>query len=187
MATVTKNDIVTRIDQELQEFEKSKDVIQMDGENFSYLFVKTGFRNALNNIPLSEPLVEMLNEKENILHEIFNYWAELDYGETFVKVDRDDFYKITSMYLEKLLYDKTDSQLYEKVKTNTNSGGTTESTLPATVTLLAAPAQTKLLAELETDSKIHLVLVYRGSTENADKFIAKQDNYLSENDKAEEN
>ena len=45
-----------------------------------------------------------------------------------------------------------------------------EKELPGTVTLLAAPEQSKLLAELEAEGKIHLSLVYRGERENAEKI-----------------
>lgn len=54
-----------------------------------------------------------------------------------------------------------------------------EKSLPSTVTLLATPEQSKILAELESDGKLHLSLVYRGSKENAAKFIAAQDKVLS--------
>ena len=54
-----------------------------------------------------------------------------------------------------------------------------EKSLPSTVTLLATPEQSKILAELESDGKLHLSLVYRGSKENAAKFIAAQDKVLA--------
>ena len=47
--------------------------------------------------------------------------------------------------------------------------------LPSTVTLLVTTEQAKVLAELEQDSELHLALVYRGTPENAAKFIAAQD------------
>ncbi|OLN27592.1 Flp pilus assembly protein CpaB [Desulfosporosinus metallidurans] len=50
--------------------------------------------------------------------------------------------------------------------------------LPATVTLLASPEQAKILAELESYGKLHLSLVYRGSKENADKFLELQDKVI---------
>ena len=53
-----------------------------------------------------------------------------------------------------------------------------EKELPGTVTLLAAPEQSKLLAELEAEGKIHLSLVYRGERENAEKFVAAQGSIL---------
>ena len=51
--------------------------------------------------------------------------------------------------------------------------------LPSTVTLLASPEQDKILAGLEADGKLHLALVYRGSKENAAKFIEAQDKVLA--------
>jgi len=53
-----------------------------------------------------------------------------------------------------------------------------EKQLPATVTLMVSPEQAKILAELEADGKLHLSLVYRGSKENAAKFIELQDKVI---------
>jgi len=53
-----------------------------------------------------------------------------------------------------------------------------EKQLPATVTLLVSTEQAKILAELEADGKLHLSLVYRGSKENAAKFIELQDKVI---------
>ena len=38
----------------------------------------------------------------------------------------------------------------------------------------------RILAELEQDSELHLALVYRGTPENAAKFIAAQDALIEE-------
>lgn len=54
-----------------------------------------------------------------------------------------------------------------------------EKELPATVTLLVTPEQSKSLAELEADGTLHVSLVYRGSKENAAKFTEAQDLVLS--------
>lgn len=55
-----------------------------------------------------------------------------------------------------------------------------EKELPSTVTLLVTSEQAKVLAELEQDSELHLALVYRGTPENAAKFIAAQDALIEE-------
>lgn len=55
-----------------------------------------------------------------------------------------------------------------------------EKELPSTVTLLVTTEQAKVLAELEQDSALHLALVYRGTPENAAKFIAAQDALIEE-------
>ena len=57
-----------------------------------------------------------------------------------------------------------------------------EKELPSTVTLLVTTEQAKVLAELEQDSELHLALVYRGTPENAAKFIAAQDALIEELD-----
>lgn len=55
-----------------------------------------------------------------------------------------------------------------------------EKELPGTVTLLATPEQSRLLAELEAEGKLHISLVYRGSKENAAKFVEAQQTVLDE-------
>ena len=55
-----------------------------------------------------------------------------------------------------------------------------ERELPSTVTLLVSVEQSKVLAELEADGKLHLSLVYRGLAENAALFIAAQDAAIAE-------
>lgn len=62
--------------------------------------------------------------------------------------------------------------------TDSSAKDTSEKQLPATVTLLASPEQAKILAELESDGKLHLSLVYRGSKENADKFLELQNKVI---------
>lgn len=49
-----------------------------------------------------------------------------------------------------------------------------ERELPSTVTLLVSAEQSRVLAELEADGKLHLSLVYRGAPENTAKFIETQ-------------
>ena len=54
-----------------------------------------------------------------------------------------------------------------------------ERELPSTVTLLVSPEQSKVLAELESDSKLHLSLVYRGTPVNTVKFTEAQDKVIA--------
>lgn len=56
-----------------------------------------------------------------------------------------------------------------EIKPNDDEG------LPSTVTLLVSSEQSKVLAELEADGKLHLSLVYRGTPANTAKFIEVQD------------
>jgi pilus assembly protein CpaB len=55
-----------------------------------------------------------------------------------------------------------------------------ERELPSTVTLLVRSEQGNILAELEADGKSHLSLVYRGTPENARKFIEIQEEIIEE-------
>lgn len=54
-----------------------------------------------------------------------------------------------------------------------------ERELPSTVTLLVSPEQSKVLAELEADGKLHLSLVYRGTPANTAKFIEAQNKVIA--------
>lgn len=62
-------------------------------------------------------------------------------------------------------------------QTETEAGD--EKELPSTVTLLVSPEQSKALAELESDGKLHLSLVYRGTPANSAKFIEAQDKVIA--------
>lgn len=55
-----------------------------------------------------------------------------------------------------------------------------EQELPSTITLLVNKTQAKLLAELEEKSKIHVSLIYRGTEENAQKFLDEQKKVINE-------
>lgn len=63
-----------------------------------------------------------------------------------------------------------------------NTGKTTEDgkERPSTVTLLVTVGQSKVLAELEQESELHLSLVYRGDPKSAAKFIEAQDALIEE-------
>lgn len=50
--------------------------------------------------------------------------------------------------------------------------------LASTITVLATPEQATLLAELEQTGKLHAALVYRGGSENAQKFLDEQTKVL---------
>lgn len=67
-------------------------------------------------------------------------------------------------------------------QSSSSSGTTTdnEKNLPSTVTMLATPEQSAILAGLDAGGKLHLTLVYRGSKENAAKFLNTQDKALKE-------
>lgn len=83
----------------------------------------------------------------------------------------------------------TDKEGYDENEVVVTADGEEEPDLPETVTLLVTPAQANILAELEADGEIHLSLVYRGTADNAQKFISAQEkllNELAEAEKAEE-
>lgn len=77
---------------------------------------------------------------------------------------------------------------YVKVITTTTSGGVDQDKIvknddgsfdpPATITLLVNATQAELLADYE-EGTISCVLVYRGSPENAQKFLDTQDEYFT--------
>lgn len=55
-----------------------------------------------------------------------------------------------------------------------------EKELPTTITLCVSERQSLMLADLEANGKIHLVFVYRGSSDNAKAFLMKQDEVLED-------
>ena len=63
---------------------------------------------------------------------------------------------------------------------NTGEAKGDEKELPSTVTFLVLPEQAKVLAELEQVAKLHLALVYRGTTDGARQFIEAQDALVEE-------
>ena len=72
---------------------------------------------------------------------------------------------------------------------NTGNTGNTddeERELPSTVTLLVTPEQSKILAMLEADGKLHVSLVYRGTKEHASQFLDAQQLVLEELYRVEE-
>lgn len=79
----------------------------------------------------------------------------------------------------------TDKEGYDENEVVVTADGEEEPDLPETVTLLVTPAQANILAELEADGEIHLSLVYRGTADNAQKFIAAQEKLLAELAEAE--
>lgn len=79
---------------------------------------------------------------------------------------------------------------YVKVVTSTTSKGTDSDNLtqnedgttdlPATVTLIVNPQQSKLLGNFEQKAKMHLALVYRGNEETSSKFLEAQEKVFTE-------
>lgn len=74
----------------------------------------------------------------------------------------------------------TDSKGNDDETVTVRPDGEEETELPETVTLLVTPVQANILAELEAEGEIHISLVYRGTAENAQKFISAQEKLLEE-------
>ena len=108
----TKDSILDKIDTELAELEENTPFAKRDQEYFNNLNIKTAFRNTLYNIQLSDRMAGLLDEKDNILHSILDYWSKHDFES--LGLDRDDFYEIINTYLEELDYEDRDKQLYER-------------------------------------------------------------------------
>ena len=78
---------------------------------------------------------------------------------------------------------------YMKVITTTTSGGIDQDSIvknedgsyeiPSTVTLLCNTEQAKLLAKYNAETTLTVALVYRGSAENAKKFLDRQDEFFA--------
>ena len=74
----------------------------------------------------------------------------------------------------------TDKRGNDEKVTEYRADGEEETDLPETVTLLVSPSQALVLAELEAEGEIHISLVYRGTQENADKFLEAQEKILTD-------
>ena len=74
----------------------------------------------------------------------------------------------------------TDKRGNDEKVTEYRADGEEETDLPETVTLLVSPSQAIVLAELEAEGEIHISLVYRGTQENADKFLEAQEKILKD-------
>ena len=74
----------------------------------------------------------------------------------------------------------TDKRGNDEMVTEYRADGEEETGLPETVTLLVSPSQALVLAELEAEGEIHISLVYRGTQENADKFLEAQEKILQD-------
>ena len=59
-------------------------------------------------------------------------------------------------------------------------GNGEEEELASTITVLASPEQSRLLAELEQPGKLHAALVFRGESTQAQKFLDEQASVLKE-------
>ena len=74
----------------------------------------------------------------------------------------------------------TDKKGNDEETVTVKPDGEEETELPETVTLLVTPEQANILAELEAEGEIHVALVYRGTADNAQKFILAQEKLLEE-------
>lgn len=147
--------------------------------------------------------VAKLTGEANTASDVF---ASLDGRNVAISVTIDTFAAGLSGKLENgdiismIVVDKTAGKAfipgalkYMKVITTTTSGGIDQDSIvknedgsyeiPSTVTLLANTEQAKLLAKYETDTTLTVALVYRGTAENAQKFLDKQDEYFADPEK----
>ena len=97
----------------------------------------------------------------------------VDYRETGETIVPDEL-----QYVEVIAV--TDKKGNDEETTTIKPDGEEETSLPETVTLLVTPGQANILAELEAQGEIHVALVYRGTAEDAQKFVDAQEKFLEE-------
>ena len=97
----------------------------------------------------------------------------VDYRETGETIVPDEL-----QYVEVIAV--TDKKGNDEETTTIKPDGEEDTSLPETVTLLVTPEQANILAELEAQGEIHVALVYRGTAENAQKFVDAQEKFLEE-------
>ncbi|EQF29815.1 RcpC/CpaB family pilus assembly protein [Clostridioides difficile] len=95
-----------------------------------------------------------------------------DYGE-----DKETLKPAELQYVRVLAV--TNAKGSDKNDEKVQKGNEEENELPTTITVQVNDIQAKLLATLEENSKMHVTLVYRGTTNNAEKFIKKQEETIN--------
>ncbi|WFR59167.1 RcpC/CpaB family pilus assembly protein [Anaerocolumna sp. AGMB13025] len=106
------------------------------------------------------------------------------------KLERGDIVSLIASDVGEMLETMIPDELqYVEIIATTDSSGNDSNTqdqpkdsedteLASTITVLATPEQATLLAELEQTGKLHAALVYRGGSENAQKFLDEQTKVL---------
>ena len=104
------------------------------------------------------------------------------------KLENGDIVSIIVTDKENELTVIPDALKYLKVITTTTAGGIDQDSIiknedgsyevPSTVTLLVNEEQARLLAQYEADAALTVALVYRGTAENAKKFLDIQEEYF---------
>lgn len=72
-----------------------------------------------------------------------------------------------------------DMDTVKSKKTDKDSDSDKYKKIPATLTLLVNSEQAKLLVDYQTQGELYASLVYRGTEENAEKYLDEQDSYFS--------
>ena len=90
-------------------------------------------------------------------------------------VDEDKAFIPPELKYVRVITTTTDSGV-DKDAVKENDDGTHD--LPSTVTVLVNTTQAKLIAKYESEAIMQAALVYHGSKDKAEQFIAKQDNYF---------
>ena len=73
----------------------------------------------------------------------------------------------------------TDTDQTKQKTTDTDTNKDSDN-IPATLTLLVTPEQATRLVDYETNGKLYATLVYRGSSENAKKYLDIQNEYFEQ-------
>ena len=143
--------------------------------------------------PTDSPYLEDLNGTESAISITIPSFAaglsgKLEAGDIVSVLSFDTDTKTTSApeelrYVKVLAATASTGSDRDGTKQNKNDSSESEEdkekSLPATLTLLANEKQAQLLANLDTNSKLHAVLVYRGSKTTADQFLQKQAEYFN--------
>lgn len=144
-------------------------------------------QNKLSDTPMlkNEYLSKLNGENRAISITIKSFAAGLS-----GKLERGDIVSLIASDVGEMRETLIPTELqYVEIIATTDSSGNDRNTqeqpkdsedteLASTITVLAAPEQATLLAELEQTGKLHAALVYRGGSENAQKFLDEQTKVL---------
>lgn len=103
----------------------------------------------------------------------------VDYGETKQTVCDGDLQYVK--LLAATTDSGTDNDRSDATKTKDKNSTSTKSDMPSTLTVLASPEQKQKLEDYNANGTIHAALVYRGSKDQAQKFLTLQDSYIQAN------
>lgn|GEM_PF-6528609 len=113
-----KTTILQKADSELEQLFENTPVEARDNDFFGELEIKTAFRNNLSKAELPDRILELLEQKDGLLHGLMDYWAGLDFEK--MDIDRGDIDEVIELYTDHVDYEDKDQRLYDRMNRELN-------------------------------------------------------------------